>query len=124
MASKHFKSAVVLCLFLLLGSAALWAQQPMSDEEALGCAACGGGFIFIIIAAFVINIAILVWVARDAKARSMDSAVLWMLLVLCTGLLGLIIYLFSRPQGNVISCPSCNNKRLQASAKCPHCGNP
>ena len=125
MSSKYFKPALVLCLFLLLNSTAVLAQ-PMSDEDAqaVGCAACGGGFLFLIIAVFVINIAILVWVARDAKARGMDSAVLWMLLVFFTGLLGLIIYLFSRPQGNVIGCPSCNNKRLQASAKCPHCGNP
>jgi len=27
------------------------------------------------------SVALLVWVARDAKARGMDSAVLWMLLV-------------------------------------------
>ena len=125
MLPKYFKPALVLCLFLLLTSSALWAQKPMTDgQAAAGCAACGGGFIFVIIALLVINIAILVWVARDAKARGMDSAVLWMLLVFFTGLLGLIIYLLSRPQGNVISCPSCNNKRLQASAKCPHCGNP
>jgi hypothetical protein len=30
---------------------------------------------------FVISIALLVWVARDAKARGIDSAVLWMALV-------------------------------------------
>ena len=125
---KYFKPVLVLCLFLLLTSSAVLAQRPMTDADAAkaatGCFACGGGFLFVIIAVFVINIAILVWVARDAKARGMDSALLWMLLVFFTGLLGLIIYLLSRPQGNVISCPSCNNKRLQASAKCPHCGNP
>jgi hypothetical protein len=71
----------------------------------------------------VVNISILVWVARDAKGRGMDSAVLWMVLVMFTGPLGLIIYLFSRPQGNLMPCPHCGNKRLQASAKCPHCGN-
>jgi predicted RNA-binding Zn-ribbon protein involved in translation (DUF1610 family) len=53
----------------------------------------------------------------------MDSAVIWMILVMFTSVLGLIIYIFSRPQGNLIRCPSCNNQRLQASAKCPHCGN-
>jgi len=99
--------------------------RPMTDgQAAASCAACGGGFLFVIIAALAINIAILVWVARDAKARGMDSSVIWMLLVFFAGLLGLVIYLLSRPKGNVVSCPSCNNKRLQASAKCPHCGNP
>jgi hypothetical protein len=86
-----------------------------------GCGCCGT-FIFIPIAFLAIGIALLVWVARDAKARGMDSAVLWMLLVFCTNLIGLIIYLLSRPQGILVPCPNCGNKRLQASVKCPHCG--
>jgi hypothetical protein len=53
----------------------------------------------------------------------MDSAVVWMILVMFTSVLGLVIYIFSRPQGDLIRCPSCGNQRLQASAKCPHCGN-
>jgi uncharacterized membrane protein YhaH (DUF805 family) len=108
--------------------APLLLAQVRNDDAAAatGCAACGGfvGFIIlVIVATIVLNIALLVWVARDAKARGMDSSVLWMFLVMFTGLLGLVIYLFARPQGNLIPCPSCNNKRLQVSAKCPHCGN-
>lgn len=80
-------------------------------------------FIIIILGLIALNIALLVWVARDAKSRGMDSSVLWMVLVMFTGILGLIIYIFSRPQGNLIPCAHCQNKRLQASAKCPHCGN-
>jgi hypothetical protein len=80
--------------------------------------------IFIPIAFIALNIALLVWVARDAKSRGMDSAVVWMILVMFTSVLGLVIYIFSRPQGNLVRCPSCNNTRLQASATCPHCGNP
>jgi hypothetical protein len=71
----------------------------------------------------ILNIALLVWVARDAKARGMDNAVMWMVLVMFTSVLGLIIYLFSRPQGDLSRCGHCNNMRLQASARCPHCGN-
>lgn len=89
---------------------------------AAGCALCGS-LIFIPIALFALNIALLIWVARDAKARGMDSAVLWMILVMFTSLIGLFIYASARPQGNLIQCASCNNKRLQASARCPHCGN-
>jgi hypothetical protein len=101
----------------------VWAQNS-DDAAGAGCALAGcGGFIFIIIAAIALNIALLVWVARDAKARGMDSSVLWMVLVMFTGLIGLIIYIFARPQGNMIQCPSCANKRMQASAKCPHCAN-
>jgi DNA-directed RNA polymerase subunit RPC12/RpoP len=46
-----------------------------------------------------------------------------MILVMFFGPLGLVLYVFSRPQGNLIECPHCKNKRLEASAKCPHCGN-
>jgi hypothetical protein len=105
----------------LAGSASCLAQQ---SNPAAGCVACGGcgSLLLIPVILVVLNIALLVWVARDAKARGMDSAVLWMLLVFFTSLIGLVIYIFSRPQGNVIPCPNCGNKRLQASVKCPHCG--
>lgn len=69
-----------------------------------------------------LQIALLVWVARDAKARGMDSAILWMLLVLFFPLLGILLYLLTRPKGNVVPCPNCGNKRLEASVRCPHCG--
>lgn len=107
----------------LLSVPALAQRDP---DPAAGCAACGtcGAFvIFLIVAVIALNIALLVWVARDAKARGMDSAVVWMVLVMFTGIIGLVIYLFSRPEGNMVRCPSCNNNRLLASAKCPHCGN-
>jgi len=99
---------------------------PSDAEQILGCGACAGCAALIpvvIVGIVVLHIALLVWVARDAKARGMDSAVVWMILVMCTGLLGLIIYMFSRPQGNVLPCSSCGNKRLQAIARCPHCGH-
>jgi len=116
------KASRVLVLPILC-TASLWAQRdPGAAGSAAGCALCGS-LIFIPIAFVVLNIALLVWVARDAKARGMDSAVIWMILVLFTSIFGLIIYLFSRPQGNLIQCPHCHNQRLQASAKCPHCGN-
>lgn len=79
-------------------------------------------FLLIWLGVIGLQIALLVWVARDAKARGMDSAILWMLLVLFFPLLGIVIYLFARPQGNMVQCPNCGNKRLQASVKCPHCG--
>ena len=107
----------------------LAAQYDGSGDAAGGCAACGacgagiGVILFVLVAILAINIAILVWVARDAKARGMDSSVLWMILVMVTGPIGLIIYRYSRPKGQLIACPSCGNKRLEASATCSHCGN-
>jgi len=111
--------AWMLTSFLMLSPIA-WAQRD--GNPAAGCALCGS-LMFIPIAIIALDIAMLVWVARDAKARGMDSAVVWMILVMFTSVLGLILYIFSRPQGNLIRCPSCGNQRLQASAKCPHCGN-
>jgi uncharacterized membrane protein YhaH (DUF805 family) len=102
------------------------AGEPTDAEACAACGTCGAGMglmVLVPIVLFALNIALLVWVARDAKARGMDSAVLWMLLVFFTSIVGLIIYLFSRPQGNLVQCPMCNNSRLQASARCPHCGN-
>ncbi len=109
-----------------LGFMLLLASGAQAQRDAAG-AACGtalcGSLIFIPILILVLNIALLVWVARDAKSRGMDSAVVWMILVMFTSVIGLVIYIFSRPQGNLIQCPHCHNQRLQASAKCPHCGN-
>lgn len=107
----------------------LLAQYDGSGDAAGGCAACGacgmgvGVIVFIFLAILALNIALLVWVARDAKARGLDNSVLWMILVMVTGPIGFVIYLFSRPKGELVACASCGNKRLAASAKCPHCGN-
>ena len=111
------RNKILLTGSLLLLGTVVWAQRngPNGPSAAGGCALCGS-LIFIPIAIFVLNIALLVWVARDAKPRGMDSAVIWMIPVMFTSVIGLMIYIFSRPQGNLIQCPHCNNKRLQASA--------
>lgn len=121
----NFKTLWQVGTLAALAPAAAFAQSSQTDQEAAaaGCLACSGGMLVFLVAAFVLNIALLIWVARDAKSRGMDSSVLWMILVMFTGLLGLVIYIFARPQGNIVQCAHCANKRLQASAKCPHCGN-
>jgi hypothetical protein len=123
------QSRLALASFGQLPAASVLLAQYDGSGDAAGCAACGacgagiGVIIFVFVAILAINIALLVWVARDAKARGMDSSVLWMILVMVTGPIGLIIYLYSRPKGTLVACPSCGNKRMEASAKCPHCGN-
>jgi hypothetical protein len=118
--------ARILTLLLSLFAATAAAQRSGGAEDVAGCAACAGimgGLILIPILFIALNIALLVWVAKDAKARGMDNAVLWMILVMATSIIGLLIYIFSRPQGNLVRCNNCSNMRLQSSAKCPHCGN-
>ncbi len=121
---------LIFILFALFGlpliNGVALAQEPSPPSVAEPCAACGscaGTMILVPVVFIALNIALLVWVARDAKSRGMDNAVMWMVLVMFTSVIGLFIYIFSRPQGNLVQCPSCNNKRLQVSAKCPHCGN-
>ena len=113
----------LISVFILFFATACFAQRNAGDAASTlaGCGCCGT-FIFIPIIFAALSIALLIWVARDAKARGMDSAVLWMLLVFFLNLVGLIIYLFSRPQGNLVPCPNCGNSKLQASLRCPHCG--
>jgi hypothetical protein len=103
-------------------SGAACGQRSGGSGDAGACA-CGGMLLLIPVIIIALNIALLVWVARDAKSRGMDSAVMWMILVMITSVVGLVIYILSRPKGELVQCPSCNNKRLQASAKSPHCGN-
>jgi hypothetical protein len=119
-------------LFLLalpFFSVALVQNQPADDAAACAscgaCGACGGTLLLFPIVWFAVNVVLVIWVGRDAKARGQgESAVLWMLLVFFTGILGWAIYFFSRTKGALVPCPTCGNRRLQSSATCPHCGNP
>jgi hypothetical protein len=103
------------------------AQAQSSDADGaaavMGCFACSGVLLLIPVVILALNIAMLVWVARDAKARGMDGSVVWMIVVLLLSVVGLIIYILSRPKGDLVECPNCKNKRLQASTRCPHCGS-
>ncbi len=106
----------------------LIAAEPTAENAAAGaCVTCGGCYLFLIlgvVGVLLIHILILVWVAKDSKARGMDSPAAWMLVMFFLGLIGLIVYLFARTKGTLEKCRICGNKRLQCSAKCPHCGNP
>jgi hypothetical protein len=110
-------------------AAAARAQQSAEDAAAgaAACAACGAiGLVGIVVplAILALNIWLLIWVARDAKSRGMDTPVLWMILVFFTSVIGLVIYLSVRPKGEPVACPHCGNKRLPALATCPTCGKP
>ena len=98
-------------------------QRPEDQAAAAACCASVGVLIAFFVGLFVLGIVLLVWVAKDAKARGVDNPILWMLLVLCTSVLGLIIYLATRPKGNLVQCQNCPNKKLPYARTCPHCGN-
>lgn len=117
------KKTLYILLFLVFYNVPLVyaADDPISScGESIG-QACGTLFLIIIILT-ILGIALCVWVYRDAQSRGMNGAVLWMLLVWFTSVIGLIIYLLSRPQGEMVQCPHCGNNRLDVSLICPHCG--
>jgi hypothetical protein len=106
---------------LLLVQSAL-AQDYDGAVGAGVCAALSGILIMIPVVIIGVNIAMIVWVAKDSKARGMENSVVWMLLVFFTSVLGFVIYLLSRPKGDKVVCSNCANPRLASLTKCPHCG--
>lgn len=79
------------------------------------------GLIFLCL--LILNI-VMMYVARDARARGMSYPVLWMLLVLATGPFGVVIYLLARRDGDLELCPHCVNDRMETLDHCPACGSP
>ncbi len=77
----------------------LWmipAAVAQDDAAAAGAlAALCGGFILIPIILFIVSILLAVWVYKDAEKRGMGG-VLWLIVVIITGIIGLIIYLIVR----------------------------
>ena len=69
----------------------------------------------------ILNIVFIVWLYKDAKNRGMHNPSLWVLLVLIIGIIGLIIYLLLRNQGDFVACKHCGGKMLKQAEKCPHC---
>jgi undecaprenyl pyrophosphate phosphatase UppP len=119
------KRFLVAIPFLFAASNLLAQDSTPTDNAGAAGAIAGMGCSCIIgLVCLGIWIALAIWVYRDAKSRGMDNAVLLTIVTVITGILGLIIYLLMRPKGNLVPCPSCQKKRMEGSAKCPHCGNP
>lgn len=59
-----------------------------------------GGFVLFAIFWFIVAILLCVWVYRDAKARG-ENAALWLIIILISGIIGLIIWLIVRPKKKV-----------------------
>lgn len=81
--------------------AAEGASEGKLRLEQFGAAeAFFSGIVLFIFLFFLIAILIAVWVYKDAKRRGENGA-LWLLIVLLTGLIGLIIWLIVRPPERV-----------------------
>lgn len=88
----------------------------------LGIAFCIG-----IVVAFVIIILIAIWVYKDAEKRGTSGA-LWLIIVILTGIIGLIIWLVVRPpigghpKQSGRMCPNCGRPIPMDANICPYCG--
>jgi hypothetical protein len=63
------------------------------------------------------------WVYIDARERRMPRPLLWALLVVVGNLVGLLVYLISRPdEAAEAHCPQCARKVTGNRPGCPYCG--
>ena len=63
------------------------------------------------------------WVYIDAQEHRMPRPLLWALLVVVGNLVGLLVYLISRPNETADPrCPQCSQKLTGSKSGCPYCG--
>jgi len=63
------------------------------------------------------------WVYIDAQERGLPRPLLWALLVVVGNLVGLLVYLISRPnEAADPRCPQCTQKVTASKSGCPYCG--
>ena len=125
---KILKNTATALLSLLFLSLPILAQRRNADDEAAAAVAACGAFavVYILILLFVLAISIVIivviykWIKKDAISRGDNPSKAWFALL---GLLGLLIYVLTRPQGNTMPCTSCGQNRMQGLPRCPHCGN-
>jgi hypothetical protein len=62
------------------------------------------------------------WVYVDGTERGVRRARLFAFLTVISSLIGLVVYLISRPEnGKTLACPACG-REVNGGAFCPHCG--
>ena len=121
-------------ILMSVGVVAIASAQDYSwpyGGEAPGWALFGLGMLCIVpIIWFIIAILIAIWVYKDAEKRG-SSGILWLIIVLIAGIVGLIIWLVVRPPigGNKPAaassgrkCPNCGRDIPMDARACPYCG--
>jgi Double zinc ribbon len=92
--------------------------RPDSRFEAVANVAGG-----VAVVAFVfLWILLPTWVYVDGTERGVRRARLFAFLTVISSLIGLVVYLISRPEdGKALVCPACG-REVNGGAFCPHCG--
>ncbi len=121
--------AIGLVLSIAISTVATAQWEPDFNDEAAAGAFFGLAFLTCIIPIIwlVIAIIIAIWVYRDAEKRG-SSGALWLIIVIITGIIGLIIWLVVRPpvggekkQGSGRTCPNCGRPIPMDARVCPYC---
>lgn len=116
-------------MFLILTSAIVSAQYewtPGGEAAFLGLSTVCCISIAI---PWIIWLVLAIWTYKDAEKRG-KSGILWFLIVLILGIIGLIIWLVVRPpiggektsEGGGRTCPSCGRPIPMDAQVCPYCG--
>jgi len=89
-----------------------------------------GALCFIPLIAVIIGIVLAIWVYKDAEKRG-SSGALWLIIVLITGIIGLIVWLVVRPPiggkkeaseaSSERRCPNCGRIIPDDARVCPYC---
>ena len=115
-----------MALFILSLTITTTVSADMEAEAGL----IGGTICMIMLIPVIIGILLAIWVYKDAEKRG-SSGVLWLLIVLVTGIIGLIIWLVVRPPiggkpnqaaGTGRVCPACGRPIPMDAQVCPYCG--
>ncbi len=96
--SHSFRSLLLALLALAAFTPAALALDPNdAAANAAGCFGCSTCMLFVF-GGLIVHILIMVWVWKDATARRMDNAILWLLLCFFAPLIGIVVYLIVRTQ--------------------------
>ena len=129
--NKKIKLSIIVLALVVLSLAISTTVSAAGEAEA---GLIGGTICLIFLIPIIIGIVLAIWVYKDAEKRG-SSGVLWLLIVLVTGIIGLIIWLVVRPpiggqpgqqqqqQGPGRVCPSCGRPIPMDAQVCPYCGN-
>lgn len=118
----------ILALVAITAIASAQFGDPYTDDLSWGLFGLFAGALCIIpLIIFVLWIILAIWVYKDAQKRG-SSGALWLIIVIITGIIGLIIWLVVRPPigGETAAeskrmCPSCGRPIPMDARACPYC---
>ena len=132
--SKKFAIMALACIVLSVAVAALASAQwdyYEGDYVDPGLFwGLTGALCFIPIVFLIIGLLLAIWVYKDAQKRG-SSGALWLIIVILTGIIGLIIWLVVRPPiggekkaaaSSERRCPNCGRVIPDDARTCPYCG--